>query len=235
LPSPSYQPDLKGTLYVSDLMSDLMANSGTPFVAQYMEIRDIPEVMAIEKDSFPLPWSAAAYRHELTQNDLSCYIVVRKRGPPRVSPRTRRFDGWFRKPKPRWPPMVGYGGFWVLGEEAHISTIAVRPDWRGHGIGELLLIAMIDSAAAQEAQFVTLEVRISNLVAQNLYLKYLFEKVGRRRRYYRDNDEDALIMTTPHIDDPTFLETYCRRRQALYERLRSLAMSGEQGTIKQKR
>lgn len=220
---------------MGDLTSDLMANSRIPFVVQYMGIRDIPEVMAIEKDSFPLPWSAAAYRHELTQNDLSHYVVVRKRGPPRVSPRMRRFDGWFRKPKSRQPPMIGYGGFWVLGEEAHISTIAVRPDWRGHGIGELLLVAMIDSAAAQEAQFVALEVRISNLVAQNLYLKYLFEKAGRRRRYYRDNDEDALIMTTPRIDDPTFLETYCRRRQALYERLRTSVISDEQEAIKQKR
>ncbi len=216
-------------------MPDLMADARIPLIVQRMEVRDIPEVMAIEKVSFPLPWSATAYRHELTQNDLSHYIVVRKREPPRVPPCTRWLDRWFRKLNSRLPPVVGYGGFWVLGEEAHISTIAVRPDWRGHGIGELLLAAIIDLAATLKAQVVTLEVRVSNRVAQNLYRKYLFEEAGRRRRYYRDNNEDALSMTTPQIDDPAFLETYHRHRQALYEQLRKLVIGDEQGAISHKR
>ncbi len=199
-----------------------MADPTIPVTVQHMQVRDIPEVMAIEKDSFPLPWSATAYRHELTRNEFSHFIVVRKREPPRVSTRTRRFSWWFRKTIPHLPPMVGYGGFWILCEEAHISTIAVRPDWRGHGIGELLVVAMIDLATALQAEVVTLEVRVSNNVAQNLYRKYLFEQVGLRRRYYRDNDEDALLMTTPHLDDPAFLEICQKRRQALYKQLRHL-------------
>lgn len=216
-------------------MSDLVTDSNIPFIVQHMRVRDIPEVMAIEKGSFPLPWSATAYRHELTRNELSHYIVTRRRAPPGASPRIRWFDRWFRKPKPRLPPLVGYGGLWVLGEEAHISTIAVRPDWRGQGIGELLLTAMIDLAASLKAQVITLEVRVSNLVAQNLYHKYLFEETDRHRRYYRDNDEDALIMTTPQLDDLVFLEAYHRHRRALYERLRNSATSDDQQMINHKR
>jgi len=193
-----------------------------------MEVWDIPEVMAIEKDSFPTPWSATAYRHELTQNELSHYIVARKREPPGVPPQTHWFDRWFRKRSHCPSPVVGYGGFWILDEEAHISTIAVQPDRRGQGIGELLLVAMIDLAASLKARVVTLEVRASNLVAQNLYRKYQFEKAGRRRRYYRNNDEDALILTTPRIDEPAFLETCRRHREALYERLRNPAISKKQ-------
>ncbi len=184
-----------------------------------MQVRDIPEVMAIEKDSFPLPWSANAYRYELTQNDLSYYIVVRQQKLASETPRVPWFDRWFRKMEPGPSPIMGYGGFWTLAEEAHISTIAVRPDWRGRGIGELLLAAMIDMALALKIRIVTLEVRVSNLVAQSLYRKYLFEEMGRRRRYYRDNGEDALIMTTPRIDEPACQKIYRQHRQVLYERL----------------
>jgi ribosomal-protein-alanine N-acetyltransferase len=200
-------------------MGELTVNGKTPFVVQRMTLRDIPEVMAVEKASFPSPWSATAYRHELTHNDRSHYIVVRQRGSPRAQPRRGWFDRWLKRPASQLPPVIGYGGFWVLGEEAHISTIAVHPNWRGHGIGELLLVAMLDLAVTLDAQVVTLEVRVSNVVAQNLYRKYQFEAAGRRRRYYRDNGEDALIMTTPCLDDPTLLKTYHQRRTALYERL----------------
>jgi ribosomal-protein-alanine N-acetyltransferase len=202
-------------------MRELMAEPRIPLVVQYMEVEDIPEVMAIEKESFPLPWSAAAYRYELTQNDLSYYIVARQPTPPGEASQTSWLDRWLKR-KPDLPSIVGYGGFWMLGDEAHISTIAVRPDWRGRGVGELLLAAMIDLALSQSVRIVTLEVRVSNFVAQNLYRKYLFQEVGRRRRYYRDNGEDALIMTTPRIDRPTFQKTYRQHRQALYERLRRL-------------
>jgi ribosomal-protein-alanine N-acetyltransferase len=203
-------------------MRDLAAEPRIPLLVRYMEIEDIPEVMVIEKDSFPLPWSAAAYRYELNQNDLSHYVVVRWRELTREAARASWLDRWLKRTKPDWPSLVGYGGFWTLGDEAHVSTIAVRPDWRGHGFGELLLAAMIDLALSLNVQIVTLEVRVSNFVAQNLYRKYLFKEVGRRRRYYHDNGEDALIMTTPRIDRPTFQKTYRQHRQALYERLRCL-------------
>lgn len=216
---------------MNDSIKELEANSRIPFIVQAMQVGDIPEVMAIEKVSFPTPWSATAYRHELTQNELSRFIVIRKREPPKESTQTRWFERRRKNPERPLFAVVGYGGFWLLNEEAHISTIAVRPDWRGHGLGELLLVAMIDLAASLQARFVTLEVRVSNLVAQNLYRKHLFEQVGRRRHYYRDNGEDALIMTTPHTDDPIFLATFRQHQQALYERLRNLSIDEKQGAI----
>jgi len=212
---------------LSHLIGDLTADPRFPFIVQPMQVRDIPEVMAIEKDSFPSPWSATAYRHELTQNEFSHFIVVRKREPPPTPSPGWSLTRWLSRSKPQWPPILGYGGFWVLDDEAHISTIAVQPEWRGRGLGELLLTAMIDLAALLNARFVTLEVRVSNLVAQNLYRKYLFQEVGRRRRYYRDNDEDAAIMTTPPVDDPTFVETLRQHRRALRERLRKVAIYEE--------
>ncbi|MBI5649302.1 MAG: ribosomal protein S18-alanine N-acetyltransferase, partial [Chloroflexi bacterium] len=96
-------------------------------------------------------------------------------------------------------PIVGYAGFWMMTDEAHISTIASHPDWRRRGIGELLLLAMIEAAAEQNARVLTLEVRVSNQDAQVLYRKHGFNIVGERKHYYSDNQEDALIMTTPHI------------------------------------
>lgn len=217
------QSDPEGIDSVSDLINQLEADPRIPFIVQPMQVGDIPEVMTIEKDSFPTPWSATAYRHALAQNELSRFIVTRKRESPGMPIRTRWFERWSRRSKRRLSPVVGYGGFWLLEDEAHISTIAVRPDWRGHGLGELLLAAMIGLAASLKARFVTLEVRAFNLVAQNLYRKYLFEQIGLRRCYYRDNDEDALIMTTPRLDDPAFLATFHQHRQALYERLRNRA------------
>lgn len=212
-----------------------MSDLNIPFVVQYMKVQDIPEVMAIEKTSFPSPWPATAYRHELTQNKHSHYIVARKRESPGLPLQSRWFDQWFGRMKPHPPLMVGYGGFWVMDKEAHISTIAVRPDWRGRGIGELLLAAMIDLARTLNAQVVTLEVRVSNRVAQNLYRKYMFKETGYRRRYYRDNDEDALSMATPPIDSLAFLQTYHRNCTAFSAKLRNLAIGNEPRAVRDKR
>jgi ribosomal-protein-alanine N-acetyltransferase len=105
-------------------------------------------------------------------------------------------------------PVLGYGGFWLMVDEAHISTIAVHPMWRGRGLGEMALVAMIEAAILRGAAEVTLEVRVSNGVAQSLYRKYAFVQVGRRKGYYQDNGEDALIMTTPRVDRTEFVERY---------------------------
>jgi SSU ribosomal protein S18P alanine acetyltransferase (EC 2.3.1.-) len=90
--------------------------------------------------------------------------------------------------------VVGYGGLWVVADEAHINTLAVHPEWRRRNIGERLLQALLDKASALHASSATLEVRVSNLAAQRLYQKFGFVEVGRRKRYYRDG-EDALLMT----------------------------------------
>ncbi len=107
-------------------------------------------------------------------------------------------------------PILGYVSVWTMGSDAHIVGIAVREKHRGWGIGELLLIGAVEAGLRQGLEAVTLEVRVSNSVAQALYVKYGFREVGLRKRYYRDNNEDALIMTTDPIASVAFQEAFRR-------------------------
>jgi ribosomal-protein-alanine N-acetyltransferase len=189
-----------------------------PYVVEPMQLRDISGVMEIEHASFPSPWSARAYRYELLENDLSHYFVVHQRqmeGPElSLLARVRRSLGVGMRPS-----ILGHSGFWMMVGEAHISTIAVQPKWRGRGLGELLLVAMLDRATELEASIATLEVRVSNLTAQNLYHKYGFRQVGLRRRYYRDSNEDALIMSTERLTSAAFQSHFQQLKRALREKL----------------
>jgi [ribosomal protein S18]-alanine N-acetyltransferase len=115
--------------------------------------------------------------------------------------------------------IVGYAGLWLMSDEAHITTLAVDPDYQGHGIGELLLLGLIDRAKQIGARWLTLEVRVSNEVAQQLYRKYTFKQMGVRRRYYSDNGEDALVMWTDPIDSDRFQEALRENREALGRKL----------------
>ncbi len=187
-----------------------------PYVTEWMRVADIEQVMPIERLSFPAPWPASAYQYELTQNELSSYLVLR---PAMQTARRRLWDPLrFLRGEARFP-VLAYGGFWIMVDEGHISTIAVHPDWRGRGLGELMLVALLDAAILRNAAELTLEVRVSNRVAQNLYRKYSFSEVGLRKRYYHDNNEDALIMTTPRVGDPVFSRRYDDLKRALRKRL----------------
>jgi len=189
-----------------------------PYVVEPMRLRDIEEVMEIECISFPSPWSARAYRCELLGNDSSHYFIARQRWTERsesglLAKAHRSLGAGIR------PAVLGYGGFWLMLGEAHISTIAVQPNWRRRGIGELLLVAMLDRATELGADRATLEVRVSNVTAQNLYYKYGFQQAGLRRHYYRDRDEDALSMSTGRLTSATFQSHFRQVKQALWEKL----------------
>ncbi len=178
-----------------------------------MTLDDIPRVLEIDQLSFPLPWSATSYRYELTQNPNSHFWVALAPGsslaaqpagsgaarPSRVLDwlMPSRWLGPARPPQPAAPTrnVIGYSGFWFILDEAHISTIAVHPDWRGQRVGESLFVAMLEHALTLGSVTATLEVRVTNERAQGLYRKYHFAVVGRRKHYYRDNGEDALLMT----------------------------------------
>jgi len=174
------------------------------FSFERMQWQDVPEVMAIERRSFTLPWSANAYRHEILENANAHYFVLRRR--------TERPDGWLSRLMRRalTARIVGYGGFWFIVDEAHISTIAIDVDWRSRGLGEYLLASMIGRAIALRAASLTLEVRESNLAAQSLYRKYGFVVTGRRPRYYQDNHENALLMTVADVNTPAYQQTLSR-------------------------
>ncbi len=190
------------------------------FRVEPMTLQDISPVMEIEDVAFSLPWSARAYDYELRYNEMAYYFVARQqyRDVQSNVPAPRL---WWQRlfalrrlklipPK----PIVGYAGFWVMVDEAHISTLATHPQWRRQGIAELLIIAMLERAAEIGARLMTLEVRVSNVDAQALYRKYGFDVVGRRPQYYSDNREDALIMTTPSIASAEYQRVFQERKTA---------------------
>ena len=184
------------------------------FLVEPMTLADLDEVMEIEQVAFPTPWSARAYRYELTRNQHSVFLVVREAAG--FSDRRQRLLRRLHLLKPG--RLLGYAGCWLLVDECHVSTIAVHPDWRGQGLGELLLVSLIERGMELNAVRATLEVRISNQAAQNLYHRCGFEIVSLRRRYYADN-EDAYIMATPHFESPEFQSTLLECRQRLRDRL----------------
>lgn len=175
---------------------------------------DIPQVADIERESFPSMWPQTAYRRELDNRIARYFVVTRVDGedePP--TPQPHGFWGTIRRivrsdvPRPD-EHLLGFIGLWLVAGEAHVVTVAVRGTHRRAGIGERLLIAGIETAIEHGQEVVTLEVRASNETARRLYEKYGFEKVGIRRRYYTDNNEDAVMMTTPDIHRQEFTERF---------------------------
>jgi [ribosomal protein S18]-alanine N-acetyltransferase len=203
-----------------------MQLDGLPFTLQRMRLGDLATVSQIERQVFATPWSIQAYRQELLFHQAATYLVLRYVGKPGVDAPTLRRPWGTRQD----PTLLGYGGVWMVLDEAHISTLAVRPTWRGRGLGELILAGLVESALNQKAELVTLEVRKSNRAAQNLYVKYGFAEAGMRRRYYPDNQEDALIMNTPPIQTETYRALYRERVDGLLARLRGHCHTPPAGT-----
>ena len=173
----------------------MVARPPLAIVVDRMTVDDLIAVHVIERESFSTPWPAHAYRQEIEQNRLAHYIVARCGNA-----------------------IVGFAGIWLLVDEAHITTFATRTTWRRQGIGERLLVALLDLALARGAKEATLEVRPSNIPAKRLYEKYGFKVVGVRPRYYSDNNEDALIMTTDTLDGRPMRERLAELRADLAAR-----------------
>ena len=170
----------------------MVARPPLKLLIEPMRVADLDAVHQIELASFNAPWPTNAYRSELETNRLASYLVAR------IDDR-----------------IVAYGGMWLMVDEAHITTFAVHPAWRRQRIGERLLVAFLDLASDRKAREATLEVRLSNLAARRLYEKYGFRPVGLRPRYYSDDGEDALIMTTEPIAEPRFQQRIAGLRAAL--------------------
>ena len=193
---------------------------------------DLSQVTDIDREAFPTQWPPANYRNELN-NQLAYYIVAwddTRIAPAPAPGGLSRFGAWIKERfRGRHPVeivpstrqyLVGFSGIWLLTDEAHITNIAVRQNYQGKGLGELLLIATIDLAEDLDASTLTLEVRASNQVAQNLYTKYGFTATGIRKGYYLDNREDGIIMTTENIRSEAFQSRLCDLRDALGRKLR---------------
>ena len=204
-----------------------------PYVVAPMRVSDIEEVTHIDHLSFPTPWSYNSYYNEIERNKAAYYFVLRLRDAPHNADDHengwRRLQRWLGvQPGHERGSIIGYAGMWMMHDEAHISTIAIHPAWRGHGLGEYMLLAMLAEAEALKAAMVTLEVRVTNDRAQELYRKYHFEVVGRRRGYYSDNGEDALLMTTPSLNSAAYDRALAALADALHERLQAHIEPAEQ-------
>jgi [ribosomal protein S18]-alanine N-acetyltransferase len=147
-----------------------------------MHLEDIPRVHEIDVLSFSLPWPEKSYQFELTQNPSTLAIVAEIHSTDSL------------------PVIIGMAVIWLLIDEAHIATIAIHPGYRGSGYGKKLLAEALRQSFYRGAVLATLEVRENNAIAQQLYLNFGFEVVGKRLKYYKDNNEDAILMTLAGLD-----------------------------------
>jgi len=202
-----------------------------------MRKEDIGQVKEIDREVFPTQWPAPNYRREL-QNPLARLIVAYDAAKTREEPEVKAFpekgiSGLAAKLR-RWLHLdrffnnelspsgrqyvLGFASIWVMADEAHLTNIAVRKHHQRQGIGELLLISIIDLAAELKANIITLEVRASNATAQSLYHKYGFTQTGVRHGYYTDNREDALLMSTESITTAPFQSRFQQLKRAHYRK-----------------
>jgi [ribosomal protein S18]-alanine N-acetyltransferase len=150
-----------------------------------ISVDEIAAILEIDRLCFGGLWSIDSYRRELT-NENSHFLGITI--DPNLAPATQG--------------LIGFGCFWAILDEAHITLLGIHPDYQRQGLGQLLLVAMLDQARSIEMARSTLEVRASNQGAINLYEKYGFQTVGRRKKYYQDNDEDGVIMWRGGLQHP---------------------------------
>ena len=205
-------------------------SGSTSFLIRTMEKKDIRAVSKVERNVFPGLFPYTSFRSELS-SPKACYLVACRKVDGHVNTRKYKtnnfvknnissfFRNWLMSNTRIFlvrkflcnncrVDIAGFVGIWRMLDEAHIVSIAVKSEFRGFGLGELLIIGAIEQAMVMEIDIVTLEVRVSNRIAQNLYSKYGFNKVGVRKNYYSNDHEDAVIMTTDTINSPNFLKRF---------------------------
>jgi ribosomal-protein-alanine N-acetyltransferase len=200
---------------------------GTYYVIRSMKYEDIPEVAQIDREAFPGEWvfrSQAAYQQDLDNPSIRYIVAGKKRDMSEPERQASRKLHWFKRlfsyehHLNTQENIVGFSGFWLMMKEAHIIAIGVRDGYRRLGIGEGLFIATIELAQILNANVVTLEVRASNEIAQELYNKYDFRVVGRRLKYYSSDGEDAIIMSTDNITSVPFQASFQQLKKAHAQR-----------------
>jgi len=204
---------------------------GIYYVIRPMGYEDIPQVAQIDREAFPGEWvfrSQSAYKQDLYNPSIRYIVACDKRDVSESEGQAMQKLPWFKRLFSYERHLnvseniVGFSGFWMMMKEAHIIAIGVRDGYRRLGIGEGLFIATIELAQIVDANVVTLEVRASNEIAQELYKKYGFQVVGRRPRYYSSDGEDAVIMSTDNIASMPFQASLQQLRKAHAQRHREI-------------
>lgn len=197
------------------------------YIIRPMRQEDVPQVMQIDREVFPNEWtyrSQSAFRHDLSNPSIRYIVACALNKPPPSEGQGTRKASWFKRflylsrNDEAKDNIVGFSGFWMMLQEAHIIAIGVREAYRRLGIGEALLISTIELAASLNANIVTLEVRASNEIAQALYRKCGFQVVGKRLRYYSNNNEDGIIMSTDNLNSLSFQACFQQLKKAHRER-----------------
>jgi ribosomal-protein-alanine N-acetyltransferase len=184
-----------------------------------MEPGDVPAVAAIERLCFPTPWPTSAFHHELRRKRARYYVLLKSEDDEPLSS-DRRWGCWLRQlfDRPKGTRIVGYVGFRLQGREGHITTLAVHPEFRRRGFGDLLLLTALDRMLTLGVDVATLEMRPSNNVAYQLYRKYGFKVTRRQPSYYRDG-EDAWVMAA-EVESEPYRRRLTERWRTVKERLR---------------
>jgi ribosomal-protein-alanine N-acetyltransferase len=202
-----------------------------PYIIRPMKYEDIPQVAQIDREAFPGEWvfrSQSAYKQDLDNPSIRYVVVCKEKHVPESEGQAMTKPPWFKRLFSYGRHLntsgniVGFSGFWMMMNEAHIIAIGVRNDYRRLGIGEGLLIATIELAQVLNAHAVTLEVRASNETAQELYKKFDFHVAGRRLKYYSSDGEDAIIMSTDNITSLPFQASFQQLKKAHVQRHREL-------------
>ncbi len=223
----------------------LMAGTKVLDVAlRRLRSEDINQVLEIEKEAFAPLVMGTPFKRELNNRYARYFVAYRPDGPA-SKPEPVHGPGPVARDPSLWNRVVktvqgvvgreeetsssnsnimGYVGLWFQGNEAHITEIAVREVLRGHGIGELLLIATVKAAVEHGSSVVTLEVRVSNFIAQRMYEKYGFKTAGIRKGYYSDNREDAVIMTTSPVHTWEFQHRFSELQEDYLARWREICI-----------
>jgi ribosomal-protein-alanine N-acetyltransferase len=204
---------------------------GTYYIIRPMEYEDISQVVQIDREAFPGEWvfrSQSAYKQDLDNPSVRYIVACKQNDVPESERQAMPKVPWFKRlfsyerHLNTSENIVGFSGFWMMVGEAHIIAIGVRNGYRQLGIGEGLLIATIELAQILNANVVTLEVRASNTIAQELYKKYGFQVVGRRLKYYSSDGEDAIIMSTDNITSLSFQASFQKAKKDHAQRHREI-------------
>ena len=217
---------------------DTDARYAMPWLLRPMHEGDATQAVQVDRDAFPENKYAPPFKRDLRERKYAHYLVAVAHDAPyndyarannlplgggnaagngrgrggRITSAVKRILGVDSGAISETEELIaGYLGLWAVIDEGHITSVGVRNSHQGQGIGELLIIGAIEVSKLLNCRVVTLEVRVSNEVAQSLYTKYGFKTVGRRKRYYSDNQEDAYIMTTDPIDSPEYADLLADR------------------------
>ncbi len=159
------------------MMSLIALNDQCHIIIELAQPEDIDEIVAVENRAYAFPWSRKILLSEINGESFSYVYVARLQNNSESSGK-----------------IIGYNFFWVVSDEVRILNIAVDPDYQGYGCGIRLLQFAIDFGREKGAKSVLLEVRVSNLTAQQLYRRLGFQQIGRRKKYYAENKEDAYVL-----------------------------------------